>query len=165
MTQSQEIIPAILRLLKATPSHPWGKEVGNPTADIQPVRKSSWLCLQNTSRIRSLTPPPPLPLWVKELRTAIWLFSSFLISQSACFSPPPPPGPVLNTVIAALNLLKPKSNKFRLWRKASAGSSLTPNLPFQHCSHLRGVPAQISTWLIPFTFTCPFSRESHPGRT
>lgn len=71
MTQSQEIVSAILRLLKATPSHPWGKEVGNPTADIQPIRKSSWLCLQNTSRIRSLTPPPPLPLWVKELRTAI----------------------------------------------------------------------------------------------
>lgn len=51
----QEIIWAILRLLRVTPYCPWGKDTGNPTADIQSVRKSFWLCLQNTSRFPSLS--------------------------------------------------------------------------------------------------------------
>lgn len=51
----QKIIWAILRLLRVTPYCPWGKDIGNPTADIQSVRKSSWLCLQNTFRFPSLS--------------------------------------------------------------------------------------------------------------
>lgn len=52
---NQEIIWAILRLLRVTPYCPWGKCIGNPSADIQSVRKSSWLCLQNTPRVPTLS--------------------------------------------------------------------------------------------------------------
>lgn len=52
VVQSQEIILAVLRLLRAAPYCPQGKEIGNPTAGIQSVRKSSRPCPQNISSIR-----------------------------------------------------------------------------------------------------------------
>ena len=56
MMLNREIISAARRLPRAAPYYPWRQEIGNLTADIQSVRKSSWLCLRNirTFRIRSL---------------------------------------------------------------------------------------------------------------
>lgn len=51
---SQEIILALLRWWGPHLIPQW-KETGNPTADIQSIRKSSWLCLQNITRVPSLT--------------------------------------------------------------------------------------------------------------
>lgn len=89
MMQSQEIISATLRFLKGTWYCPWGKETGNPIADLKPVRKSSWLCLQNTSRMDHLPTPPLLPPWVKGGLSADYSLASYPAFWS---SPPPPPG-------------------------------------------------------------------------
>ena len=63
MMLNREIISAARRLPRAAPYYPWRQEIGNLTADIQSVRKSSWLCLRNirTFRIRSLNPSPLHP--------------------------------------------------------------------------------------------------------
>ena len=63
MMLNREIILATQRLLRAAPYCPWRQETGNPTADIQSVRKSSWLCLKISidSESGHLKPPPLYP--------------------------------------------------------------------------------------------------------
>lgn len=61
----QKICPAARRSLRAPPYCPLGEEIGSPTADIQSVRKSSWLSLQNVFGARPSITTSPEPACVK----------------------------------------------------------------------------------------------------
>lgn len=67
MMLSQEISWATLRLLRAAPYYPWGKETGNPTADIQSIG-SIFKIHPESDR---LTPPPLLQPWIKPLLPSV----------------------------------------------------------------------------------------------
>lgn len=125
MMPSQEVFSATLRWPRAAPYCPWGKEIGNPTADIQAVRKSSWLCLQNLSSIRWLLASSPA---LGQTTSASYLIIS-LASSLASFLP----------LCLTSNSGSGKQIMSHPCRKPSGVSSVT-RIWLSHCSHMLGVP-------------------------
>lgn len=155
VVQSQEIILAVLRLLRAAPYCPQGKEIGNPTAGIQSVRKSSRPCPQNISSIRWLTTTPSATT-LDQATTASCLMISFA-SERVSSLPSTRHPPQLIQSRASATLLEHASDLASCAGDPRASSRLPALL------HRPGQPSQTLIRLAPFTPPVPHSSVTFHG--